>query len=410
MRFLHAADVHLDSPLRGLDTYEGAPVDDLRGATRKAFTSLVQLALDERVDFVVLAGDLYDGDWPDYNTGHFFVNEMRRLERSSIPVILISGNHDAASRITSRLPLPSNVHQLPTKVPGTVRLEQLRVACHGQGFARQAETRNLVTSYPLAIPDYFNIGVLHTALEGREGHDRYCPCSKEELIALGYDYWALGHVHVRESVNADRHPRIEFPGNIQGRNIREAGEKGCLLVSVNEHRECLTDFRSLDLFRWETVEVDATQAESINEVLDLASAALDSKLNSVDGRRLSARVVIACSETVCRTLAQDPQQFRANLRSLAGLQVWIEKIKLNPVPAAIAGAALSEDASSELQSVVADLRGDLETTRAITSAGECGKLLNRLPADVRSALGDSWDDVFTRTSALLQLSECNDAQ
>src|SRR5437588_288361 len=112
MRFLHAADIHLDSPLRGLDEYEGAPVQALRGATRKAFAALTQLALAERVDFVILAGDLYDGNWPDYNTGLFFVNHVRELDRASIPVVLLYGNHDAASRITKWLTLPPNVHKL----------------------------------------------------------------------------------------------------------------------------------------------------------------------------------------------------------------------------------------------------------------------------------------------------------
>ncbi len=143
MRFLHAADIHLDSPLRGLDDYEGAPVQSLRGATRKAFVALVQLALTERVDFVILAGDLYDGDWPDYNTGLFFLNRIRELDQAGISVVMLSGNHDAASRITARLTLPESVHVLPTEHPGTKRFDHLRVAVHGQGFARQAETRNL---------------------------------------------------------------------------------------------------------------------------------------------------------------------------------------------------------------------------------------------------------------------------
>src|SRR5690349_16787907 len=99
-KFLHAADVHLDSPLKGLARYEGAPADEIRGATRRAFDNLVELAIQEEAAFLLLAGDLYDGDWKDYNTGLFFVSRMRRLEEAGIPVFLISGNHDAASQIT----------------------------------------------------------------------------------------------------------------------------------------------------------------------------------------------------------------------------------------------------------------------------------------------------------------------
>src|SRR5262245_18022749 len=99
-RFLHAADVHLDSPLIGLDRYESAPVATVRGATRRAFTNLVSLAIEESVAFVVLAGDLYDGDWRDYRTGLFFVEQMARLREAKIPVFIVAGNHDAASQLT----------------------------------------------------------------------------------------------------------------------------------------------------------------------------------------------------------------------------------------------------------------------------------------------------------------------
>ena len=189
MRFVHAADIHLDSPLRGLNEYEGAPVEAIRGATRRAFANLVGLAIAEHVDFVILAGDIYDGNWKDYNTGQFFVNEVRKLDKAGIPVVLLYGNHDAESRITKHLTLPDNTrpYLLPTDRPGTVTFDSLRVAVHGQGYADQAETRNLASEYPLPISGYFNVGVLHTALEGREGHARYAPCALPELLARGYD-------------------------------------------------------------------------------------------------------------------------------------------------------------------------------------------------------------------------------
>src|SRR3954454_16920324 len=123
MRFLHAADIHLDSPLRGLDKYEGAPLHAIRGATRKAFTALIQLALAEHVDFVLLAGDLYDGDWPDYNTGLYLVRQMARLREAGIPVVAIAGNHDAENRMTRSLALPDNVKTLRTDEPETFALD-----------------------------------------------------------------------------------------------------------------------------------------------------------------------------------------------------------------------------------------------------------------------------------------------
>ena len=122
MRFLHAADLHLDSPLRGLDRYEGAPVDDVRGATRRAFENLIATALRERVDLVVIGGDLYDGDWPDHNTGLFFVKGVTQLAEEGIPVVIVRGNHDAASKLTKSLRLPRNVHLLNDAGPRQSRL------------------------------------------------------------------------------------------------------------------------------------------------------------------------------------------------------------------------------------------------------------------------------------------------
>ena len=224
MKFIHAADIHLDSPLRGLERYEGAPVDEIRQATRRALENLVSLAVESEVDFVLLVGDLYDGDWRDHNTGLFFAKQMSEFRKAGIKVFLIAGNHDAQNVMTKSLRLPDNVHQLNTSKPETVRLEELGVAIHGQGFRTKAVTKNLAMDYPAAIPHVFNIGLLHTSVTGREGHDNYAPCTPTNLVDLNYDYWALGHVHTRECLSED--PPIHFPGNVQGRHIREAGPKG----------------------------------------------------------------------------------------------------------------------------------------------------------------------------------------
>ena len=194
-RFLHAADPHLDSPLHGLQFHEGAPVELLRGATRRAFENLVQLAIDEQVDFVVIAGDVYDGDWKDYSTGLYFRGQMVRLGDEGIPVYLIAGNHDAASVITRKLGLPENVHVFSTRSAESMDVASLPVVIHGRGFPNRAVPENLVEEYPAAIPGKFNLGMLHTSLTGKPGHDTYAPCSEMDLRGKGYDYWALGHIH-----------------------------------------------------------------------------------------------------------------------------------------------------------------------------------------------------------------------
>lgn len=134
--FIHAADIHLDSPLVGLSAYEGAPVELLRLAPREAFSNLITDAIRERVDFMVISGDLYDGNWKDFNTGHHFASEMGRLDRENIPVFIVSGNHDAESKLTKALPLPGNVTMFPSRKAETYPLEHLNVVLHGQSYPR----------------------------------------------------------------------------------------------------------------------------------------------------------------------------------------------------------------------------------------------------------------------------------
>jgi DNA repair exonuclease SbcCD nuclease subunit len=189
-QFIHAADIHLDSPLQGLERYEGAPVDEIRQATRRAFEALVQLAVTRKVAFVIIAGDLFDGNWKDYNTGLFLVQQMSRLRGAEIPVFILNGNHDAANKMTKSLRMPDNVHIFSNAKPGTFHLEEHNVALHGQSFSKAAETKNLAADYPKAEPGCFNIGVLHTCASGREGHETYAPCSMTDLITIT-GHWGM---------------------------------------------------------------------------------------------------------------------------------------------------------------------------------------------------------------------------
>lgn len=405
MRFIHAADVHLDSPLHGLAAYEGAPLDVLRGATRRALENLVQLAIRSRVDFVLIAGDLYDGDWLDYKTGRFFIQQVRRLQEVGIPVILLQGNHDAESRITSHLTLPENVYILPTATATTLTFEFAgqRVAIHGQGFAHQAEKRNLIVDYPAALPGHFNLGMAHTALEGREGHEAYCPCALADLLALGYDYWALGHVHQRDSVNGDEHPRVEFPGNVQGRHIRESGAKGCLLVTVDARGHARPEFQALDVLRWEVIDVDATELESPQDAADVARDALFAAAATAEDRVLAARLRLQCADSLRQRIAGELRHFREELIARLDERIWLEKIVL---PQAVqqsnsAPPAIADDALAELQSILTEWKGDPESLQLNLTLGECGKLIRALPSDVKSVLVDDGEDVLSRAAGLL---------
>jgi exonuclease SbcD len=385
MKFIHTADIHLDSPLLGLERYEGAPVEAMHGATRRALENLVDLALRETVDFVLIAGDVYDGDWRDFNTGLFFARQMGRLREAGVPVFLIAGNHDAAGQITRRLRLPENVHAFPADRPRTVQLNDLGAAIHGRSFASRAVTENLAAGYPPAVPGAFNIGLLHTSVTGREGHETYAPCSVDDLRRRGYDYWALGHVHTREVVSEA--PWIVFPGNVQGRHVRETGAKGCTLVTVDDGRIVAAEHCPLDVLRWVVVTVDLSAARTADEAVDLARSALAAEEAQTDGRPLAARLRLTGASPAHRELAAEVERWRNELRAAAtdasAGRVWIEKVECRTRAAAdLDGLARRSDALGELWRSVRDLQPDDALRAAL--AEDLADLRRKAPPELKS--------------------------
>ena len=248
-KFIHSADLHLDSPLTGLAAKSESYARRIDDASRAAFSQLIQLAIDEQCAFVLIAGDLFDGQWRDYRTGLYFASQMSLLRDAGIPVYIILGNHDAENRFVSRLQLTDNVTLLSAKSPQTEKIESLNVAIHGQILPARDVTENLAARFPPPAAGYLNIGMLHTALDGREGHALYAPCTVDQLKNHGYDYWALGHVHEFGhqigSVSAEK-PFVVYSGVLQGRHIREVGPKGALLVSVEDDEIVSEKLRPLD--------------------------------------------------------------------------------------------------------------------------------------------------------------------
>jgi DNA repair exonuclease SbcCD nuclease subunit len=328
VKFVHAADLHIDSPLRGLDKYDGAPVDRLRGSTRRALENLVALCIEESAAFLLLAGDVFDGNWKDFSTGLFFAAQMARLREAQIPVVIVRGNHDAASAITKSLRSPENVHELATRKAETLELPTAGVVIHGQSFPHRATTDDIAARYPDAVRGAFNIGLLHTCLDGREGHDPYAPTSVETLRAKGYEYWALGHVHEREVLATD--PWIVFPGNLQGRHARETGAKGASVVTVEDGRVTEVEHRALDVVRWERLSVDASGAGDLLDIVDRVRDSLQRCAEGCDGRLLAARVTLEGATRANGALRGDQAHFVAQLRAAVtdGLadSVWLEKV------------------------------------------------------------------------------------
>jgi len=404
-RFIHAADIHLDSPLHGLSRYEGMPLDEVRGATRAAFDALIRYAIDEAVDFLVLAGDLFDGDWKDMGTGLYFARAMGMLDAAGIPVFLLAGNHDAASVLTRSVPWPGNVRRFDTRRAQTHRLEALGVAVHGHSFANAAVTDNIALGYPAAVEHHFNIGVLHTSLTGHPPHERYAPCSVEDLRAHGYDYWALGHVHEHEIVCAE--PPIVFPGNLQGRSIRETGAKGAVLVEVQDRSVIAITPIELDVLRWARAEVDCGGAADVEVVHGRIREALVQAHALGGGRPVIARVVLRGETVLAGMLTNRRDALRDDARALAAAispELWLEKLTVQVREPTVAVLVATDDflellgeaqGSAELADLLADDLAQFLTATAAAGGGE--------EDDLRQAAGaGNWGPVLTSAATALR--------
>lgn len=377
MKLLHCADLHLDSPLRGLARREDAPVDALRGATRRAFERAVDVALEEKVAAVVVAGDLYDGNRDDYQTAMFLQRQLHRLRDAGVPVVIAYGNHDAESEITRRLSLPDNAVVFPSAAADTVVLEDVGLAFHGRSYATRTVDEDLTTDYPVPVAGLLNVGVLHTSLDGRPGHAHYAPCTPEGLVRRGYQYWALGHVHKREELERDGVVAV-FPGNICGRDVGETGSKGATLVEYDGEQIAGVVHRELAPVRWHRLHVDASDAHTAEEVATVVLEQLQPVRSTAPTALHAVRLAVDAGSRAFGQWVRDPEQWEAQLRSDAAGgdgAVWLEDVELRPPSAT--SAPVPDDALAAVAGTIEQLRD-----------GEAGRrVVDDLLAGVRSRFG-----------------------
>jgi DNA repair exonuclease SbcCD nuclease subunit len=363
--------------------HDEAPVADLRGATRAAFNNLVELAIEEKVALVLIAGDLYDGSWQDVSTAIFLARKLGELDRAGIRVFGLLGNHDAQSKLTKALERPKNLTLFPANRPQTEVLNDLDVAIHGQSFGQQHVEENLAAGFPLAKTGMFNIGLLHTSLDGREGHAAYAPCKLDDLRARNYQYWALGHVHAREEVSKD--PWVVFPGCLQGRHARETGPKGCCLVTVEDGRVERVEHRVLDVVRWASCEVDLGEVDNIQGVLDSASKKLRGVLDRAEDRIVATRIRFVGASLVHAELRGKTQWLRQKLLELAaelhGERLWIEKVEIATTSKLDRDAAITGDgALGGLTRSILEVREEPSAVRGLDAA--LAAFRDKLPPEV----------------------------
>lgn len=326
VKFLHAADLHIDSPLRGLDGASGAPLEKIRSAPRLALQRLVKLAHDEKVDFVIFAGDVTDGSWRDMGTASFFNAQLKAL--APIPVFIKRGNHDAEADLLDSLPPLPHVHNFPKRKAATFYVDGIPVAVHGQSYAKKAELNDLAANYPAPESGKLNIGVLHTSLTGYDGHDPYAPTTLANLIARGYDYWALGHIHMREELCQD--PLIIYPGNLQGRHMRETGPKGCYIVE-GEKGSLKARFCELDVVRWFECTLDVAEHDDASGAIAAAVAYIES-LPQVPERMNAIRLTLTGATSAHGELVRERALLEEQLRDRVAPESWLVALRLDTIP------------------------------------------------------------------------------
>lgn len=332
-RFVHTADIHLDSPLRSLSLRNPDLAELIGDASRQALSAIVDLCLDENVDALIIAGDLYDGEQTSMKTARFLASQLGRLHEAGIATYVIRGNHDALSKITAELILPPSVKVFGARAEAVeVEKSGLSVAIHGLSFARPQAPESLIGKYRPPLPHGVNIGIMHTSLGGSPGHDVYAPCAVADLQASGFDYWALGHIHQRAEHKG--RTNIIMPGIPQGRDINEAGAKGVSLVTIADDRTITVEERLTSIAEFRRVQVDLTGLSEWVDVVEAVEEALRSARTQAPSPHLIARLRLTGATPLAWRIRRDADLLMAEAEQRAGQvdRAWVEKLELAVEP------------------------------------------------------------------------------
>lgn len=269
IRFLHVADIHLDGFIKGQELIESTTITEyIRTSIMRSFEKAVQYAINEKLDFIIVAGDFFHGSYRSVATYQKIITLFEKLEKKQIPIFIIYGNHDFIGSQPVNFPFPSSVKIFKDEIE-IVRFEKEGfppVSLVGFSYPHRHVTENMVMHFPVASPNEITIGLLHGSSTQSSEHDMYAPFKVEELLEKKYDYWALGHIHKREIVHTN--PFIIYPGNIQGRHKKETGEKGGFVVEIDERKNVTTNFVRFSDLQWSQDKWDASNVKNIKEMLE----------------------------------------------------------------------------------------------------------------------------------------------
>ena len=398
VRFVHAADLHLDAPFQGIAAADPRIGAELADATYAAFRRVVDTCLDRDVSFLVIAGDAYNSADKSLRAQLRFRTEVMRLAEKGVEVFIVNGNHDPQSGWSAGLPLPETVHVFPTdrvERIEVVRDGEVLAAVYGRSFVRAAESENLALGYHREVTDPISVGVLHANVGGDPDYDPYAPASLDDLRGSGMDYWALGHIHKQEVLA--EHPWIVYAGSPQGLNPKETGPHGCFIVEVSRGGATTLEHVETAPIGWAQTEVDVSSATDLEDVRGLLLSACESiRLSS--GRHTVARIALVGRSAAHADLSRPgvAAQLFDDVRAEAVVDtpwVWIDRlvdrtsplIDLDEVRGGPDFAAelvrIADDLvadRAELEKIVADIASPLATTlNGYRTQLEAGDALNR---------------------------------
>ena len=400
-RFVHAADIHLDSPLRSLALRDPQLGELIGNASRRALEAIVKLCLDEQVDALLIAGDLYDGEQTSMKTARFLAAQIGRLVQAGIGVFIIRGNHDAASKITAELSFPPSVKIFSGRAEA-LQLDReagaLPVVIHGISFAKPHAPESLLPKYKPPVEGAANIGMMHTSLAGVAGHDPYAPCPARDLDAFGYQYWALGHIHQR-SVTLGK-STVVMPGNPQGRDINEAGAKSVTLVTIADDRTVHLEERITSIAQFERVPVCLDQIAEWPDMVSASVAAVERVRAAALSEHLVVRLAIGGTTPLAWQLRRDLDLVKQAVeQALPVERSWIEKIEISCTAPGVA----VDSGADPLLDLRALMQGDIGKSAGFTAAATdiANELRAQLPPELRGILGNDEASFQTSLAALI---------
>ncbi len=370
MRFVHVADVHLDTSFAGRSE---AARQRLRDASREAFADAVELAIREEAHAFLVAGDLFDSDRLSLRTERFLLEQLAKLSDHRVTVVYATGNHDPGSAPNGprRLPWPAHVHVVSDATPRRVLVESASGEPVGYvtavGHASAEERADLSRSFPRPSGELPQVALLHTQVHhslGAGEHHPYAPSELSYLLRAGYDYWALGHVHERQALSDD--PPIWYAGSLQGRTHAERGARGALLVDLSDRAAPMVSFHPLASVRWETLVTDRLESvRSLDELLRHVQLAWEAERrpdSAPRGTAWMARVVLSgpCPLWAELRSEEDREQVASELAELLGaLEVAVTVDGLHPVVSLREHAARVDVLGEALRLCAAVRRGDV---------------------------------------------------